>query len=252
MPVAVVKGLEVFYEYASGEGGSLLFIHGSGSNHEIWSQQLHLGPSCFALDLPGHGQSPGMPPKSIAESAEFLTGFIAAANPPRPLCIVGHSMGGAIAITCALNYPDTLDGIILIGAGYRMRVNPDFLEALSQGKYDPNFIRIAFSAGADPGLVQSIVDNRATVAPSILYNDFLACNEFDVSSQLDLLRVATLLIVGAEDRMTPFKLSQYLKDHIAGSRLEVIQDAGHFAMLEKPDQVNHIIQQFCSETLHLD
>lgn len=247
MAIVQVKGRKIFYEDNSGEGGSLIYIHGSGSNHEIWAQQMHLKPNCFALDLPGHGQSEGLPAKTIAESTEYVVEFVNTVNPPRPLYLVGHSMGGAIALTYALKYPDALDGMILIGTGYRMRVNPAFLEALSKGKYDHEFIRIAFAAGTDPELVQSVVDSRAQVSPSILYTNFSACNEFDMSGQLDQLRVATLVIVGMEDRMTPLKLSQYLTDHITSSRLEIIRNAGHFVMLEQPDQLNLLIEEFCSQ-----
>ncbi len=119
-----VSGTRVYYQHNTGRTKqvSLLYIHGSGSSHELWYHQLSLEPNSFALDLPGHGQSEGIAASSIDQSAQIVADFLATLPVPQPVYLVGHSMGGAIALTCALNYPELIDGIILIGAGPRMKV----------------------------------------------------------------------------------------------------------------------------------
>jgi pimeloyl-ACP methyl ester carboxylesterase len=155
-------------------------------------------------------------------------------------------MGAAIAITFALNYPASLDGIILIGAGQRMKVMPALLDALRQGQNDPGFIRMAFSPQTSSVIVEDMVKLFSKVAPSVLYADFNACNNFDVSHELDKISLPALAIVGAEDKLTPVKLSQFVSNNINNCILEIISDAGHFAMLEKPADVNRLISKFLS------
>ena len=243
-----VSGTRVYYQHNTGRTKqvSLLYIHGSGSSHELWYHQMSLEPNSFALDLPGHGQSEGIAASSIDQSAQIVADFLATLPVPQPVYLVGHSMGGAISLTCALNYPDLIDGIILTGAGPRMKVMPSFLEDLHQGKNDPEFIRLGFSPRAPAAMVEAMVRTFSEVLPSVLYADFSACNNFDVSGELAKLGLPVLLITGADDRLTPLKLSQYMSSHIKNCRLEVINGAGHFAMLEKPEEINRLIMNFCS------
>jgi pimeloyl-ACP methyl ester carboxylesterase len=246
MGVINIKGTDIYFQHNHGNPdlGSLLFIHGSGASHEMWSHQMNLDINSIALDLPGHGKSGGNAATSIAECATGVADFILALQLPRPLYLVGHSMGAAIAITCALDYPEMLDGIILIGAGQRMKVMPALLDALRQGQNDPEFIRRGFSPQTSSAIVDDMVKTYAVVAPSILYADFNACNNFDVSHELDKISLPALVIVGTEDKLTPLKLSQYLCSNINNCRLELIADAGHFVMLEKPEEVNRLISKF--------
>ncbi len=246
MGVINIRGTDFHYQQHAGDKlpGSLLFIHGVGGNHAVWYHQMNLGINSIALDLPGHGQSGGKAGTSIAECAASVADFLLAVQLPRPLYLVGHSMGAAIAITCALNYPEGLDGIILIGAGQRMKVMPALLDALSKGQNDPGFIRMAFSSQTSSAIVEDMVNTFGAVAPSILYTDFNACNDFDVSQELDKISLPALVIVGAEDKLTPLKLSQYLSSNINHCTLEVVADAGHFVMLEKPEEVNRLISEF--------
>lgn len=246
MDVIYIRGTALYYKHNAGDpaNGSLIFIHGSGGTHDVWSNQMNLVVNNIMLDLPGHGKSGGKPAASIGESAEKVAEFMSAMKLPGPLYLAGHSMGAAIAIICALNYPDLLNGIILIGAGHRMKVMPWLLNELSQGINDPGFIRMGFSPQTSEPIVESMVKNFAGVPASILHTDFSACNNFDVSHELEKINKPVLIIVGADDKLTPPKLSQYLYSRINKSRLEVIQEAGHFTMLEKPEEVNRLINNF--------
>jgi pimeloyl-ACP methyl ester carboxylesterase len=58
------------------------------------------------------------------------------------------------------------------------------------------------------------------------------------------IHLPTLIICAAEDRLTPVKYSQYLHDHIAGSELQVIPNAGHYVMREQPERVNQVIEKW--------
>lgn len=245
-----VKGIDFYYQYEPGssERGTLLYIHGSGGSHQVWHQQMKTGINSFALDLPGHGESGGLPATSIDQSAASVRDFISVGQLPRPLYLVGHSMGAAIALTCALNYPEVLDGVILIGSGHRMKVMPSLLDDLGNGKSNPDFTRLGFSPQTPEAIVAPQVKIASEASPALLYADFSACNNFDVSGELAKISLPVLVIVGIDDKLTPLKLSQYVSSHIKGSRLEVIDAAGHYVMLEKPSEANNLIADFLLET----
>ena len=175
--------------------------------------------------------------------AEFIRGLDA----PRPLYLVGQSMGSAISLTAALETSGLIDGLVLIGAGARMKVAPALLEALSAGRFDPSFVKMSFSPHSDPVMIGEFMASQAGVPVNTFYQDFLACSVFDVSQRMGEINLPTLIVVGLDDRMTPVKLAHYLHDNIKDSQLATIEKAGHMPMIEKPKELNRVISRFVGE-----
>lgn len=249
MPECIVEGQTVFYTASNNPapGGSLVFIHGSGSSHEAWQRQIESLPpgfNAFAPDLPGHGRSPGPPLPSVRALADFTISFLEAAVPEGPRFLAGHSLGAAVALQVACFDPDLVDGLILVGGGSRLKVLPAILDGLSRGQVDTSFIRSAFASSSDPGLVESQVKSWVQVPAPVLYNDLKACDDFNLTAEIDQIEPAVLVIVGEQDRLTPLKRSRSLYEKLPRSRLEIIAEAGHFAMMEQPAAVNRAIKDF--------
>jgi pimeloyl-ACP methyl ester carboxylesterase len=108
-------------------------------------------------------------------------------------------------------------------------------------------IQWSFSLDAPADLTRLASRRMAEVSPGVLYNDFLACNAFDLTARLAEIRCPTLVICGAQDKMTPPNQAQYLAAQIPVSRLEVVPHAGHMVMLEQPFTVAEILTRFLSE-----
>ena len=85
------------------------------------------------------------------------------------------------------------------------------------------------------------------VAPLVTLGDFLACDRFDVRERLAAIRTPTLVLTGAEDRLTPLGYGRLLAETIPGARLVEIPGAGHFPQLEQPVPVNAAIREFLAE-----
>ena len=79
---------------------------------------------------------------------------------------------------------------------------------------------------------------------AVTLGDYEACDRFDVTARLGEIDMPTLCIVGAQDQLTPPKYSEYLHEHIKGSRLEVIEGAGHMLPLEQPEEYNRRLVDF--------
>lgn len=229
---------------------SIIFIHGSGDNGRIWRPQTAYfqPPRAYAIDLPGHGQRPDTLPTmvTVEDYARTVDEILTSELPLQQPIIAGHSLGGAIALSMALIHQRTLGGLILIGTGARLKVYPPFLEAARQAPEEARTQIVQWCilpehiATTGPQIAQDQQSNQ----PSMLYRDLAACNIFDCMERLYEIQLPVLIICGEQDRMTPVKYSAYLHQHITGSTLQVIDQAGHYVMREQPDTVNRSIEQW--------
>lgn len=231
---------------------SVVFIHGAGGTHLYWPANLRrlTGYDLYAVDLPGHGKSSGNLKESISAYADAILEWVGSLGLQR-VFLVGHSMGSAIALTLALEKPEQIVGIGLLGAAASLKVNPQVLERIGQPHtYQEavyKVVRWSFSNQA-PQVLTALAEKRLLEAgPQVLYHDFLACNAFDVRDQLTKISLPALVICGQDDKMTPVKDSLLLAKEIPGAECEVIPDAGHMVMLEKPHQVGLILEEFLSK-----
>jgi pimeloyl-ACP methyl ester carboxylesterase len=184
--------------------------------------------------------------KTIPEYREFLKDFLGVLGAER-IVLGGHSLGGGIAQDFALRYPEKLRAILLIGTGARLRVLPEALERLRQmaeGKIEPRFDPWGFSPGATPESVSEGEREWAKTSPRVRYDDMAACDQFDIMKEVDQIRLPTLMICGRDDRLTPVKYSEYLKGKIPGSKMEIVEGAGHMVMLEAAEAFSRMILTF--------
>jgi pimeloyl-ACP methyl ester carboxylesterase len=234
-----------------GQGEKILFIHGSSWNTHMWYNQsdyLKSSMGVVLVDLPGHGESSGIGCDSVEEYTDAVHEMIREHNLGR-CYIAGHSLGGAIAISLSLAYPDMLKGVILIGTGARLRVLPQILEGIINDKENTvrNISELAFSRKTPSALKGQAIYETMKCKVEVIYKDFCACNRFDVMDTVNSICVPVLIICGTDDALTSPKYSLYLHEAINGSRLALIDDAGHMVMMEKPMEVNRAIEEFVKD-----
>jgi pimeloyl-ACP methyl ester carboxylesterase len=232
----------------SGSGDKIIFIHGSGWNARMWHNQrdyLKSSMEVILVDLPGHGESSGDGCESVEEYGESVYGAIEGLS-LRQAYVAGHSLGGAIAMSLALSDPGMVKGLILIGTGAKLRVLPHILEGITHNKEKTvrALVETAHSNKAASALKAIDLDEMMKCSAEVIYKDFSACDRFDIMGSINTLSFPALIMCGAEDALTPPKYSSYLNSKIEGSKLVLIEDAGHMVMIEKPDQVNRAIELF--------
>jgi pimeloyl-ACP methyl ester carboxylesterase len=250
MPFAPLGGHSVYYtEHVRGpaERPPLMLVHGSGGTLLHWPPELRRldNAAVYALDLPGHGQSGGAANISVIEKAEAVLAVLADARRERAV-IGGHSLGSAIALTLALMRPDRVAGLVLVGAGAKLRVTPEILDhALTDFPQAVNsVIEYAFGSAAPGRLVKLARERMLETAPQVLLGDLAACDAFDVRERLGEIHVPTLILCGDEDRLTPPKYAQFLAERIPGAELKLFPRAGHMVMLEQPEAVTAAVAEF--------
>lgn len=242
-------GERLYYALHRAEGArtAVVLIHGAGGSHVHWPAALRRlpGATVYALDLPGHGHSEGEGRQSIGGYRDVVRAFLEAAGLERAI-LVGHSMGGAIALEVALRYPRRLAGLVLVGSGARLRVAPALLQGLREDypRAVENLVQWLFAGSAPEQTRRAARRQLLEANPGVVLGDFLACDAFDVMAELPRVETPTLVVCGTEDRMTPLKYSEYLAAHIPGARLEAIPGGGHMVMLEQPEPVARAVAAF--------
>ena len=243
---------EIYYRYSNNgkrEQVPVILVHGAGGTHLHWPTQIRRLPgyNVYALDLPGHGNSEGRGNQTIESYCVSILRWMDDIPIFRAV-IVGHSMGGAIAQKLAQQYPERIVGLVLVGSGARLRVDPSILEYTSSQATFPIAVQLimekAFSPNTNPKLIELAANNMEKIRPSVLHSDFTACNDFDMMDSVKKIRYPTLVICGQDDQLTPVRYSQYLASQIPKAELRIIPDAAHMVMLEQPQIVADELSSF--------
>ena len=231
-----------------GTGKPAVFIHGaSGSSLSWYFQKEYLKQfmEVVLLDLPGHGKSSGDGCDRLEECRDAVHSALTSLGLDK-CYMVGHSMGGAIAMLFALTYPELLEGLILAATGARLRVFPEILQGILGDKEGTvrKIAELAFSKKAPASLIESGFKEMMKCRKEVIHRDFSSCEQFSVMDRVRRITLPTLILCGGDDLLTPLKYSEFLHAEIPDSKLVRVPDAGHLLMIEKPEPVNRAIEAF--------
>lgn len=218
-----------------------IFVHGAGGGVASWQHQEPRFEGCYVLALPGHPTGTGL--STVGAYAEWTAQAIHEISGPRVL--VGHSMGGAVALQLAADHPELVDGIVIIASGPRLFV-PDSAFELARRDLAAECERLIRKGwvGADDATVAEEVAHMAEGGQETLLHDYTACRSFDLTHRLGEVRAPVLVIAGDTDQLTPLALSQELARGLRQSILVVVPEAGHWVMKERPATIDLLIAAF--------
>lgn len=218
-----------------------IFIHGAGGGSASWSHQEGRFEGCFVLALPGHPAGSAF--SSVGAYAEWSAHAIQ--EVPGPRVVIGHSMGGAVALQLALGHPELVAGLVLIATGARLFV-PDAAFELATSDLPAECERLLRKGWADPDdtVLQAEIALMVENGQQTLLADYTACRSFDVTDRLGEIRVPTLIVTGERDHLTPPSLSHELARGLARSILVTAPDSGHWIMKERPATIDLLIAGF--------
>ncbi len=222
----------------------LLFVPGAACGGRAWLGQTRYFTDSEAVVLPGHPE--GEPCASVAGYVAWLRDYIQKQG-YRDFVLAGHSMGGAVVQLYSLKYGDGVKALVLAATGAKLRIHPELLRSVEKMVSDESLWRDYLEERHRttlPELRQLIIEERLPIGPSVLLNDLLACDKFDVMSEVHNIKLPTLIIAGVDDEMTPVKYAHYLRREIEGSHEVIVSGAGHWVPAEKPDAVNQAIASF--------
>jgi pimeloyl-ACP methyl ester carboxylesterase len=236
------------------EGGKstkppLVLIHGAGGDHLSWPPEIRrlANARVFTLDLPGHGNSRGPGCQNVSDYTDSVIGFLDAVGLSRAV-FVGHALGGAIALTLAIDYPERVAGIGLISTGPSMPVASSVLEDAANPATCIHAIQALQKLMCIPQdqkyLGTHTFGRLSSIRSTLLHGDLLASDQFDATSWLGSIRTPVLVLCGTGDHLAPRRYSESLAGQIPGAALQTIEGAGHLVMLEHPRRVAGLLGVF--------
>jgi 3-oxoadipate enol-lactonase len=237
----------------------MLFLHGMGGDRSNFRPQLaHFAKRyrAVAWDAPGFGRSYPWYELSFAAMADAAAVLLDQVETDTAI-IVGHSMGGMVALELAARHSERLRALVLSGTSpafgdpngpWQQQFVRDSLAPVENGNrlsdHAEALIRDVIGANADPAGVQLAIDSMART-PHDTYRAVLNnLIRFDRRDILSRITVPTLVIAGAEDAKAPPTMLERMAAKIPDGRFISLPDAGHLANLERPDAYNATIDRF--------
>ena len=252
-----------------GEGPAIVMIHGGGPGAYGWSNyRLNVGPlaargfQVITMDLPGYGESAsrdtsdGMYVPNARAVIDILDAEgIAQAD------LVGNSLGGATSLRAALDYPDRIRRMVLMGPGGLL---PSTSTAPSEGLGR----MLNFYEGEGPTIekldrvLDLLVYDRSTITPELVAERFKTCTAPQTLANpplrqrgrsprdvlwkegIENLQHKTLIIWGQEDRILPLDMAFIALKLIPNADLHVFSKCGHWAQWERADEFNELVGNF--------
>ena len=272
MAKSIAGSASGLYYREEGSGLPVVLLHGFAEDGAIWDRQVgDLSAYCRVIvpDLPGSGRSPALTSgegSEAQEGVEALAGSIATLLDQLAIqqCIlIGHSMGGYIALAFAEKYPDRLSALGL----FHSTAYPDNEEKKTGRKKSIEFIRNNGSAAFirqsipnlfsgytreyNPDLIDGIISKYSGFSSDSLIGYYEAMTARpDRTAVLRQFTGPVLFIIGQADAVIP--MEQVLQQcHLpAVSHIHIIENAGHMGMLEAPDRSNTILHSFLNFVLY--
>jgi 3-oxoadipate enol-lactonase len=244
----------------AGSGEVVVFLHGIGGNRRNWYSQFPAFAASFkavAWDARGYGDSDDYEGAlnfgSYADDVVRVLDHFGAKRGH----IVGLSMGGRIAMDFAARHADRLKTLTLCDthkgfAGFSEEKKVAFIasrkEPLLAGK-EPKDIaepvaRTLIGPNASDEAFKALVDSMSRLHKESYIKSIEASVRMDVRNDLGNIKVPTLVVVGSADRLTTVEMAQEIASDIPGAELAIIDDAGHLANIEKPEEFNRVVLGF--------
>jgi pimeloyl-ACP methyl ester carboxylesterase len=257
MPKIRVNGIELAYD-DTGSGQAVVFLHGYPFNRSLWRDQVAVFSGSHRVitpDLRGHGDS-GVAPATMEEMARDVEGLMTSLG-IRTAVVGGLSMGGYVTLAFYRLFPERVRALVLADT----RATADTEEGKqNRAKQSELALREGMNAVAEemlpkllceaslkdrPEIVERVRRMIVTTRPqgAVEAQKAMAAR-YDHTSLLSQVSVPALIVVGRHDAITPAKDSEQMHREIAGSLLEIIEDAGHVSNLEQPDKFNQALLGF--------
>lgn len=265
--VRTSDGLQLAYTArGDADGAPVLFLHGLHITGAVWddaASRLSRGWRGIMPDLRGHGATPPAPPgddaaadpsPSVGRLARDCIDLLDVAAPMQPAVLVGLSMGGYIAFELFRLAPARVRALVLVDT----RAAADSEESARAREIKAHSaLRGGAGAIADE-MIGKLFGSSASQSLREQYRGIIAASDpagmawtlralarrTDSAPTLPTIRIPTLVVVGAEDQITPPAEARAMQTAIRGARLEEIPGAGHMTPVEQPHEFSRVLNDF--------
>ena len=256
--IALCDGVEIGYDDV-GAGIPVAFVHGFPHNRALWSPQVSAlvdRARCIAPDLRGFGETSRHGPFTIDQFADDVAMLLRSLGVERAV-IAGLSMGGYVAFALWRRHRSLVRGLVLA----HTRAGADTDDARAKRRALVELARTRGAGAVADGQITgmlgkttrekrpAMIDEMHRMLASASVEGIVGALEammarVDSTATLATIDVPTLVIGGSEDALISREEVELLRDAIRGSRLEIIEQAGHVSNMERPAAFNHVLSEF--------
>ena len=238
------------------QGEVLLCLHGTGGHggeFEALLPALSAVHSPLAFDQPGHGRSGGLDSLGSIDRMRDFTRALASKLSLRPHVLVGHSLGAAVALDCALEAGTSsrdIRGLVIVSGGAGFTYAPELLEnarLVTEGKRKHSFDPKAFAAGTPPEVMRAAFIAGMKTDPRATFGDLMACADWQRDEELGRIEAPTLILHGDAERDEVVEQADRLQSLLPHARKVVVPRAGQMILYEQPASVAEEIGVFLEE-----
>ena len=270
---AEIEGVRVHYQKAGEpELPPVVLLHGFCASNLVWSNVLlplaESGLRVIAPDLVGFGFSakPRAGEYTIDSQARVIIGLLDHLGIERAT-LVGSSYGGAVAATCALDFAERVERLVLVGAVTDDEAKRQFFLRLGAAPVLGDFVtplllgsrhlvrrrmRKIYGEGAQVFNEQRVIAHhlplRAANTQHAVLRTLRRWKAERIAQAAHLIKQPTLLIWGENDRDIPLRHAEYLHKVMPNSRLIVFRRCGHLPQEEYPQEFTELVADFCGTT----
>ncbi len=228
----------------------IVLLHGPGAGGcaASYYHQMKRFPDALAPDFPGHPEGESF--ADVGGYTEWLRDWLHERGHTGGLVLAGFTLGACVALQYALDYPDEVTGLLLMTIAMRpkertagsleFRLDAAKDPAVHQKWLDTMDHMMMF---IDPTLRETLLDCHRKVGPVSQYNDLLTIDRFDVRERIGSLKAPLVLVRGIDDPMQPAEYELEIHEAVPGSRYVKLEQAGHFPMAERPEEVNRALEE---------
>ncbi|KXH77150.1 MAG: hypothetical protein AM326_05640 [Candidatus Thorarchaeota archaeon SMTZ-45] len=230
---------------------TLVFVHGAGSSHLIWSLQLREFSTQYrtiALDLSGHGKSedPAVEPSielSYVEEVAALVNHLNLEN----FILVAHSMGGGVVMCYTLREnvrkPKAL---VLVDTSSDLDLSKLRSGLVKETIEDRVFFfkSCVFENYTATYQLKKLDDDMRLANPQVLARDLSACNKFNITERLGEIDIPVFVLVGSNDDIITPAIAADFEKKLPRADIAVVKDADHIPMVEQPEEFNQLFRKF--------
>jgi len=270
-----VESVKTRYWALGDEGTTVILIHGIGAAVESWALNIHALAEhhrVYALDLVGFGYSDKPPARySYSYLSQFVADFMKA-QAVAQASLVGHSLGGGVALKLAIQHPEKVEKLVLVGSTGLGREAPLFFrlsslpivgefltrpsrkgtaQFLRECFYDPAMVTeemIEQSYGLDslPGAQETYLSTVRAIANIFGGREGVIRGFVD---NLGKITAPTLIVWGKQDRILPVAHGHVAEERIAGAQFHIFEECGHVPPMEKAEAFNALVSEFLVSSL---
>jgi branched-chain amino acid transport system permease protein len=248
-----IDGTDMYY-VEKGNGLPVLYVHGNNASGRSFERAMDV-PGCrtVAPDMPNFGRSAPLPvPASIDLYADAVAKFAQALGLERPL-LVGHSLGGGVAISLAVRYPQLFRGLILVNsmAPSGLAVDEKQFPLFEMLKANRELFSKALAATMptlkDPEFFNALVDDGMLMAAPAVVGNARAIGLFDFRGRCGAFPGPVLVVWGCKDYLITEAMARETVAAFPHASLQILEKVGHSVIVEDPAQFTRIITGFIAK-----